>query len=92
VDAASDAVFNPKISGTHDVAAVVVAQARAAPTLGVSHVAEELTESESALASPLALYAYRLVDSVGAGSDRKRSNGSAHQAQHGRSLERAEPS
>jgi hypothetical protein len=56
-DAVSDAVFSANISGTHEVAAVVVVQGPAAPTLGVSHVADELTESESALAFPLVLYA-----------------------------------
>jgi hypothetical protein len=54
-DAASDAVFSPRISGTHDVAALVVWQAPAAPTLGVIHETDELTESASEPAP--ALYA-----------------------------------
>jgi len=31
-DAASDAVLSPKINGTHDVAALVVVQARGVPS------------------------------------------------------------
>jgi len=54
-DAASDAVLSPKINGTHDVAALVVVQARGVPTLGVIHGTDELTESKSVPAP--ALYA-----------------------------------
>jgi hypothetical protein len=54
-DAASDAVFSANVSGMQLAAAEVDAHARAAPTVGVIHAADELSESDS-VPSP-ALYA-----------------------------------
>jgi hypothetical protein len=52
-DAASEAVFSANVSGMHVVTAEVDAHARVAPTVGVIHATDELSESDSAPSPPL---------------------------------------